>query len=117
LQANSILYTPPNGFSGEDTFGLTITDASGASVSGTVTVTVAGNSGVGANTPVLTSLPGGDIQVDFQGIPGRSYEIQRSTDLTDWTVLATIIAGPTGAVSFTDENPPVGNAFYRMRKP
>ena len=117
LQAGSILYTPTGGFSGEDTFNITITDAGGASVSGTVTVTVAGNSGVGSNSPVLTTLPGGDMQVDFQGIPGRSYEVQRSTDLTNWTVLATIVAGSTGAVSYTDENPPEGNGFYRLRRP
>ncbi len=57
------------------------------------------------------------MQVDFRGIPGRSYEVQRSTDLTNWTVLATIVAGPTGAVSYTDESPPEGNGFYRLRRP
>lgn len=117
LQAGSVLYTPPAGFSGADTFAVTVTDSKGASVSGTVTVTVGSNSGAGANSPILTTLPGGDMKVDFQGIPGRSYQIQRSTDLENWTVLATVVAGPTGGVSFTDENPPSGSAFYRLRKP
>lgn len=117
LQAGSILYTPANGFAGDDTFPITITDASGASVGGVVTVTVAGNGGTGSNPAIFTLLPGGDAKVDFQGIPGRSYEIQRSENLTDWTILTTIVAGPTGAISYTDQNPPEGNAFYRIRKP
>jgi hypothetical protein len=27
------------------------------------------------------------------------------------------VAGPTGAVTYTDEDPPEGSAFYRLRKP
>ena len=117
LQAGSILYTPPNGFSGSDSFSITLTDARGAAAAGTVTMTVAGNSGVGTNSPVLTSLPNGHKKVDFQGIPGRFYEVQRSTDLSNWTVLAMVEAGPTGAITFTDPSPPEGSAFYRIRKP
>ena len=117
LQAGSILYTPAAGFAGDDTFPVTISDARGASVGGIVTVTVAGNGGAGSNPAIFTLLPGGDAKVDFQGIPGRTYEIQRSEDLTAWTVLTTIVAGPTGAISYTDQNPPEGSAFYRIRKP
>nr|MCU0781629.1 Ig-like domain-containing protein [Akkermansiaceae bacterium] len=117
LGVEGILYRPPAGFSGDDTFSVTITDTHGASVTGTVTVTVAGNSGVGSNPPTVTLLPGGDARIDFQGIPGRSYEVQRSTDLENWAVLSTVVAGPTGAVTYTDEDPPEGSAFYRLRKP
>jgi hypothetical protein len=37
LQAEAVRYTPPDGFSGADTFSVTLTDARGASVAGTVT--------------------------------------------------------------------------------
>jgi hypothetical protein len=117
LLAGSVLYTPANGFSGIDTFAVTISDGRGGSVSGTVTVNVAGNMGVGPNAPVITLQPGGSVDVAFRGIPGRSYEVQRSTDLTNWTVLATVTAGATGAVTFTDPSPPPSAGFYRMRQP
>lgn len=117
LQASSILYTPPTGFAGADTFPVTITDARGASVSGTVAVNVQVNTGIGTNAVALTALSGGRIGVGFQGIPGRPYEIQRSSNLSDWTAIATVTAAANGAVIFIDESPPSGSRFYRLRKP
>jgi len=120
LQSGSILYTPPAAFSGSDTFSLTITDALGATVSGTVTVTVGrpdpNSGGQGLNTPQLTMLPGGHVGIAFQGIPGRQYQIQRSTNLSTWTTIATVTAAGNGAVEFTDEDPPDPSGFYRLRK-
>jgi len=117
LQSGSILYTPANGFSGADTFPVTITDALGASVIGTVTVNVQINTGVGTNAPVLTVMSGGRMGVGFQGIPGRPYRVQRSTNLDDWSTLTTITAAADGAVTYIDGSPPPGSAFYRLRKP
>lgn len=121
LQGGSILYTPPAGFSGTDSFPVTISDALAATVIGTVTVTVgpgAGAGGVGANPPLLTVLPGGKMGVVFQGIPGRSYILQRSASgLDNWITLATLTADASGKVSYTDENPPPGSAFYRLGMP
>jgi hypothetical protein len=122
LQSGSILYTPPNGFSGSDSFTITITDARGATVQGTVSVTVGANpnsGGQGVNPPQLTVLTGGDIGISFQGIPGRSYQIQRSPDMTDgsWQTIATVTAASNGAVTFTDDDPPPGAGYYRMRIP
>ena len=120
LQSGSILYTPPPTFSGTDTFSVTISDIHGATVNGTVTVTVGANpnsGGQGTNTPQLTLLPGGHVGIAFQGIPGRSYQVQRSTDLTNWSTIATVTAAANGAVTFTDESPPPGSGFYRLRKP
>ncbi len=120
MQANSLLYTPPNGFSAIDTFQVTITDADGLWVIGTVTATVQtsnSSGGASSNTPVLTGLSGGRMGIDFYGIPGRPYEVQRSTNLTTWDVLTTVTAAPNGAVTFIDESPPPGSAFYRLRKP
>ena len=74
--------------------------------------------GANANPPKLATLPGGKMGLSFQGIPGRSYIIQRSIGgLDDWQTLATVTADATGRISFTDENPPPGSAFYRLGSP
>ena len=118
LQAGAILYTPANGFFGSDHFMITIEDSQGASTQGTVTINVgspAGSGDQGTQTPQLTFLPGGDISISFQGVPGRSYQIQRSTSLSGWTTLTTMTAAANGAVTFTDEDPPQPNGFYRFQ--
>ena len=117
LQGGSIVYTPATGFSGDDAFAVTITDARGASVIGTVTVSVQINTGIGSNTPVLTTMSGGRMGIGFQGIPGRAYEVQRSTDLNNWTTLTTVTAASNGAIVFIDNSPPSGSGFYRLRRP
>jgi hypothetical protein len=54
----------------------------------------------------------------FQGIPGRSYIVQRSASgLDNWVTLATTPADASGKVSYTDESPPAGSAFYRLGMP
>ena len=120
LQATAVSYTPPAGFAGTDTFPVTLRDARGATATGTISVVVgqAAPGGLGANRPMLTSLPDGKMEVSFQGIPGRAYQIQRSAgDLDHWTTLATLTAGPSGRVFFTDDAPPPGSAFYRLAAP
>ena len=121
-ESGALIYTPPGGFSGNDSFAITLTDARGASVAGTVTMNVAaavtagqGNNVV--NPPRLNVMPGGAIGVLFQGIPGRNYQIERSTNLTAWETLATVIAGATGEVSYTDPAPPQPSAYYRLALP
>ena len=115
LGGGDIHYTPPAGYSGADSFQITLTDARGATASGTVDVTVQPEPFT--PPPVLTRLPGGQVGISYQGIAGQSYEIERSTDLTGWTVLATVTAAGNGAVTYTDPTPPAGKAFYRIRKP
>jgi alpha-tubulin suppressor-like RCC1 family protein len=120
LQATTVSYTPPAGFAGTDTFPIILRDARGATATGTISVAVgqAAPSGLGANRPTLALLPDGKMEVSFQGIPGRSYRIQRSAgDLDHWTALATLTAGPSGKVSFPDDAPPPGSAFYRLAMP
>lgn len=121
LQTTGILYTPPSGFSGADTFAVTLTDSGGASSIGTVTVNVGpapANGGLGTNQPVLTILSGGKVGVAFQGIPGRAYVVQRSvSSLDNWVTLVTLTADAGGRVSFIDQSPPAGSAFYRLGLP
>lgn len=74
------------------------------------------------NLPPLSITLNGSGQpvISFTGVEGTSYGIQRSTELTpsvSWSVVGTVVAGPGGAVSFTDSAPPVGRAFYRAQIP
>jgi hypothetical protein len=113
LGATSISYAPPTGFTGLDTFQFTLSDGQGGSISATVTVNVTSGSGESQNRAKLTVLPGGNVALLFQGVPGVSYQIQRSTDLLTWTTLQTSNAAVDGTLPFTDTSPPGGSAFYR----
>jgi hypothetical protein len=123
LLAEAVRYTPPAGFAGDDTFSVTLTDARGASVVGTITVTVGQPGGgedpgsLSVNSPQLIRLPGGQMEIKYQGIAGRTYRIERSPDLTDWSLVATVTATTTGAVTWTDTNPPQPSAFYKLAFP
>jgi hypothetical protein len=73
---------------------------------------------MGVNPPVLTVLPGGKMGLAFQGTPDRNYVVQRSVSgLDNWATLATVVADASGKVSYTDESPPAGSAFYRLGLP
>ncbi len=113
--ARSITYTPPDKFIGEDSFSVTISDGFGGEVSGTVTVEVQEVPNVSPNFVQLKLEPGGNASVQFYGIPGHTYTLQRSTDLVDWIDVQTLTAAANGLLAFVDEDPPAGAAFYRTR--
>jgi hypothetical protein len=57
----------------------------------------------------------GAIHVNFTGVPGFSYAIQRATTLPGlWTTLTNAIPDSGGNGGGFDTNPPVGSAFYRV---
>lgn len=60
---------------------------------------------------------GPDILVRFIGIPGRSYDVQATTNLVDpdWTNIGSCQIGAQGYVVFTDVNPP-GSRYYRTAR-
>ena len=116
--ADAVTYSPPSGFAGTDTFEVELTDAHGANVRGTITITVtAPATGTAAQAKNLTqfTLNEGKAEMVFRGIPGRSYLIQRSSDLANWSDLGTATAGPDGKIPFTDPAPPVPQGFYRTQ--
>ena len=69
-----------------------------------------------SSSPVTIGVqPGAATVIGYQAIPGRSYVVQRSDDgLATWTTIATIVADAGGKVSFSDDSPPAGRAFYRV---
>jgi len=123
LAGSVIQYTPAVGFAGVDRFRVTFS-SSGGELVGLVEMTTTGSgsepspsSSLGVNPGRLTPLSAGRIGIQFNGIPGVAYQLQRSTDLVSWTTVATITAGSRGEISYTDDNPPSPNGFYRLSKP
>ena len=115
-----ITYTPALAFSGTDSFTVSVDDGFGA-VNVTIQVTVAADPlfTSPANAPRLTDLGGGAKRIAFNGIPGRTYAIQRSTTMQEgsWEQIAAVIAAPDSTVTYDDPTPPQPSAFYRIAYP
>jgi hypothetical protein len=62
--------------------------------------------------PVVTPLAGGKVKIQFNGVPGVTYQIQASTDMVNWTTLRTITVGSSGLGSYTFR--PRCPEFYRV---
>jgi hypothetical protein len=101
-----------------DSFQYTVTDARGASATGTVTVTIQADNSQSKNS-LSISTEGTDKVLRFAGIPGISYDIQYTDDLNSpsWTTLGSALAGPDGVVQFRDVNPPSLSRYYRTFTP
>ncbi|HWB04756.1 MAG TPA: lamin tail domain-containing protein [Verrucomicrobiales bacterium] len=63
--------------------------------------------------PVLTSVTGSTLHLT--GVAGRSYLLQRSSDLNAWTDAAYAVAAPNNTIAATDPSPPPNRSFYRVR--
>jgi len=113
-----IRYTPAGGFSGDDDFGIMLADSLEAVAGGVIVVNVrpprdAG--GQGANPPRIRALPGGAIEITVFGVPGTTYDLQRSQILNGgWQDAGSVEIGPDGVGVFTDQTPPLGSVFYRL---
>lgn len=59
------------------------------------------------------SASGGTNLVQCSATSGFQYDVQRSTDLSSWSVLATV-ASTNGGFNFSDSSPPQAAAFYRL---
>jgi hypothetical protein len=114
-----ILYTPNAGFTNADSFAYQISDGRGSPVTGTVAVNVRLDNGPSPNL-TITSLGNGSYRIHFDGVPGRTYHIQRSESLDspDWITVGSATADQIGAFEFI-ASPPVGSAlgYYRSIYP
>jgi hypothetical protein len=113
--ATFVLYSLPPGGNVADSFTQTVSDGLD-STNGTVLLSIKPDP-TGTNfNQVASSLVGGLPAVTFIGIPGRSYHVQRTQDLSGtpaWTDLITTNA-PAGALfQFVDPSPPAGPRYYR----
>jgi hypothetical protein len=122
LAANStfVFYLPAN--NNNDSFTYNLSDGHGGTAIGTITVNVTGNQPGGASGSI--TLVGNVATVTMYGIPGLGYDVQRSTDLANWTTMSSSlnpappIAASTadGSIRFTDtfSGSPPNSAYYRI---
>jgi hypothetical protein len=64
-----------------------------------------------ATVRILDVVRGGPVSLRIDGVPGRSYAIETSTDLSSWTRVG-IVSDPKGISSFTDTRPATNQALY-----
>jgi len=55
----------------------------------------------------------GAAQVSFAGESGYQYQVLRSTDLSNWSLLTTITMPLAGVYTNADNSPPIPGAYYR----
>jgi len=65
--------------------------------------------------PILTGISrvAGKAHVSLEGAAGCQYQVLRSTDLSQWSVLGTTSMPPEGVCIHEDADPPSLRAFYR----
>jgi hypothetical protein len=68
------------------------------------------------------ALPNGAFQFSFTNLPGLSFTVLGTTNLTlplsNWTVLGAPVEGPAGQYQFTDTQATnSASQFYRVRSP
>jgi hypothetical protein len=107
-----IVYQPLPGFSGADSFEYFIED-SVTTATGTVSIAVAHDAGETFNI-VGTVNEGAGKRVTSLGIPGRTYQVQSTENLTTWTDLGPPQVCPnSGVISMLDPGPLPPSRFYR----
>lgn len=63
------------------------------------------------------SIHNGGLSVKLLGESGKSYEVQVSTNLLEWTRLGVVTAGQDGQLEFSESAQlPMGQRFYRARR-
>ncbi len=99
-----------------DQLTYTVSDGSGGSTTGTITLTSQAFL-TGQNASV--SVAGSTATVNFAGIPGYNYSVQRSTNLVDWAIILTTNTPSNGLFKCVDDFSDLGvipsSAYYRLQ--
>jgi hypothetical protein len=89
-------------------------DNAGNSTTVDVGVTVNKNSTVAP----IKRLSNGQVQLNFPGIPARTYRVQASTNLTSWVDIGTVTVDSSGILQFQDAGAAaLPYRFYRTAQP
>jgi hypothetical protein len=118
LANDQVTYTPPTGFVGTDRFAYRVGCDHGGTVSAFVEVQVqAATSGPpSGNMLAPVQTPTNSIILRFMGIPRKTYQVQRTTDLNPpvtWTTIGTAMTDARGRGQYEDTSPPPPPVFYR----
>jgi fibronectin-binding autotransporter adhesin len=111
LTTNNAYIFYPN-VTGNDQINYTVTDGNGGTNTGLINIVA--NTGSVTGQQATITVSGGTATMNFAGIPGDAYYVQRSTDLSTWTTISTNPAPANGVFQFIDNSPPGTSAFYRL---
>lgn len=116
LTTNATLIFYTNNANVDDGFTYTIADTHCGAATGTVRIVVSTNM---LGQPTTVSVSGLTATVGYVGVPGYTYEVQRSTNLTTWVALMTTNAPSAGMFKIVDDFGDLGvrpsQAYYRLR--
>src|SRR6266478_2028882 len=111
VQKSPCLVTVQNLAAGDYTFAAVATDNGGASATNAIPIHVV------TPAPIMLSdaqrLSTTNFQFSYSATAGLRYVVQRSADLTDWTVLTTN-AATSGSEIFLDQSATGNAGFYRV---
>jgi hypothetical protein len=115
LTSGTIKYAPATGYVGADQFTYTISDGCGGTATCRARVTVRLANAASAFNYISTPV---NNRVDLRGygIPGNSYDVQKSSDLVNWNTisLTPVTAAANGMILFTDPNANTSPRYYRF---
>jgi|GEM_PF-5231122 len=95
--ATHLIYIPAN--DNPDSFSYTVSGGGNSRAGNTISIMISPQEGLVLDGTVL---PGGGYTGNFAGIPGFTYQILQSSNLSKWNLLQTITAPANGLFSFTD---------------
>ena len=114
INSTWIFYT--NNANVADQISYVISDGQGGTAAGLINVVM--NPFVTGQSAAVT-VGGGAATINFAGIPGYSYGVSRSTNLTDWVTIVTTNAPASGVFNYLDNFGDLGSvpsaAYYRLQ--
>jgi len=116
VATNTLVYTPPAGFSGVDRFTYRLRGLFGDEDFASVTVRV--GTGVNQSATVVSLLRENatSVIVCLFGAPNQTYTVQQSADLASWSDIGQLTADAVGSMTYHYTVEPVEKRFYRFPK-
>lgn len=113
---NTLIYTPPAGFSGGDSFTYRLRGTFGDEDFASVSIRVGSGVNQGATVVSLVRESATSVMVCLLGAPNQIYTVEQSTNLTTWANSGQLTADATGSMTYHYTIEPVEKRFYRFRK-
>lgn len=114
---NTMVYTPPAGFTGVDQFTYRLRGMFGDDDFASVAVRVGPGVTQGATVVSLVRENATSVMVCLFGAPNQNYNVEQSTNLTTWASLGQITADAAGSMTYHYTIEPVGQRYYRFKQP